>query len=296
MLSFTQLISFQLSAEGFVMEEDETLGLLKIDATKCKRDGICVQTCPAAIIRLQEGKSVPEIIPGGTCLECGHCVAVCPHGALDHERIPMEDSPLIREEFRISEEQAMQFLRSRRSIRRFQHKPVEKEKIYKLISGARYAPTGGNSQMVEWFVLSDKSRIRDIAALTIDFIRQMSKDPQVMAERPYLPMIVAAWDAGYDSVLRGAPAVVVASAPKEAMNGTVDLTLALSYLDLLAPVMGLGTCWAGLLQGAMLTSPAIKRAVGIPESHPHHYPLMLGYPDVRYYRLPERRAPKISFI
>lgn len=276
-------------------EEDEVMGLLKIDATKCKRDGICVRACPAAIIRLQDERSVPEIIPGSTCLECGHCVAVCPHGALDHERILIKNSPVIREELRIGEEQAMQFLRSRRSIRRFQDKPVEKEKIQKLISGARYAPTGGNSQMVEWFVLNDKKRIRDIAALTIDFIRQMSKDPQVMAERPYLPMIVAAWDAGNDSVLRGAPAVVIASAPKEAMNGMVDLTLALSYLDLLAPVMGLGTCWAGLLQGAMLFSPDVKRAVGLPESHPHHYPIMLGYPDVTYYRLPERRTPKIVF-
>ena len=242
-----------------------------------------------------EVNSVPEITPGAICLECGHCVAVCPHGALDHEHIPIEDSPVIREDLRISEQQAMQFLRSRRSIRRFLDKPVEKEKIQKLINGARYAPTAGNSQMVEWFVLSDKGRIREIAALTIDFIRQMTKDPRAIAERPYLPMIVAVWDAGIDSVLRGAPAVVVASAPKEAMNGMVDLTLALSYLDLLAPVMGLGTCWAGLLQGAMLSSPAIKRAVGIPESHPHHYPLMLGYPDMRYYRLPERRTPKIVF-
>jgi nitroreductase len=41
--------------------------------------------------------------------------------------------------------------------------------------------------------------------------------------------------------------LVVASAPKEATNGMVDVTLALSYLDLLAPTMGLGTCWAGLL-------------------------------------------------
>ena len=271
------------------------MGLLRIDAGKCIRDGFCVRECPTAIIQLPDNKGLPEIIPGGTCLECGHCVAVCPHGALSHERIAVESSPLIREELRIGEEQALQFLRSRRSIRRFLDKPVEKRKVEKLIHGARYAPTAGNSQMVEWLVLTDKSRIRKVAALTIDWLRQLVADPRVVAASPYLPTVVAAWDAGNDSVLRGAPAVVIASAPKEAMNGTVDLTLALSYLDLLAPAMGLGTCWAGLLQGALLSSPSIKQAVGIPESHPHHYPLMLGYPDVKYYRLPERRKPKITF-
>jgi nitroreductase len=228
-------------------------------------------------------------------MDCGHCVAVCPHGALNHERIPAEGSPIIREQLCINEEQAVQFLRSRRSIRRYLEKPVEKEKIRKLIATARYAPTGGNSQLVEWLVLSDKSQIRRIAGMTIDWLRPVVKDPAVIAARPYLSMLVAAWDAGFDTVLRNAPVVVIASAPSEAMNGMVDLTIALSYLDLLAPAMGLGTCWAGLLQGALLASPSIKAAVGLPESHPHHYPIMVGYPDAKYYRLPERRAPRITF-
>jgi nitroreductase/NAD-dependent dihydropyrimidine dehydrogenase PreA subunit len=271
------------------------MGLLIIDTSKCKRDGLCVRECPAAIIQLPNDQDLPGIIPGGICLDCGHCVAVCPHGALSHERIPIEDSPLIREDLRIGEEQAIQFLRSRRSIRSFMDKPVEKEKIEKLIEVSRYAPTGGNSQMVEWLVLTDKKRIREVAALTIDWLRQLVKDPNVIAASPYLPRAVAAWDAGNDSVLRGAPVLVIASAPKEAMNGMVDLTLALSYLDLLAPAMGLGTCWAGLLQGSLIYSPSIKRVVGIPDSHPHHYPVMLGYPGVKYFRLPERRKPKITF-
>jgi nitroreductase/NAD-dependent dihydropyrimidine dehydrogenase PreA subunit len=270
------------------------MGLLKIDTTKCKRDGFCVRECPAAVIRLPR-EALPEIIPGGICLECGHCVAVCPHGALSHERIPIENSPPILAELRINEAQALQFLRSRRSIRHFLDMPVEPEKIRKIIEGARYAPTGGNSQMVEWLVLTDKNKIREIAALTVEWLRQFVKDPQVTAARPYLSIAVASWDEGNDSVLRNAPALVVALAPQEAMNGMVDLTIAQTYLDLLAPAMGLGTCWAGLLQGALLHSQDIKRLVGIPASYPHHYPLMLGYPDVRFYRLPERRAPKIIF-
>ncbi len=64
------------------------MGLLRIDESKCKKDGICAASCPTGIIRLQDGDGVPEIVPGGdpACLVCGHCVAACPHGALDHEK------------------------------------------------------------------------------------------------------------------------------------------------------------------------------------------------------------------
>jgi len=273
------------------------MGLLRIDEEKCKRDEFCVRECPTAIIRLSKNEGIPEIVPGGegNCLDCGHCVAVCPHDALSHVRIKIEDCPLIRKELQVNEEQALQFLRSRRSVRRFLDKPVEREKIQRLIEGARYSPTAGNSQLVQWLVLTDKKRIAEIAAMTVDWLREVLKDPRIAEASPYLPMVIAAWDAGNDSVLRGTPALIVASAPKEAINGTVDLTIALSYLDLLAPAMGLGTCWAGLLQAALLSSSAIYRAVGIPDRHPHHYPMMLGYPELRYYRLPQRRAPKIRF-
>jgi len=272
------------------------MGLIKIDADKCQGDGFCVKDCPTAIITLP-AQGLPEIAPAkeGSCLDCGHCVAVCPFGALSHKRISLEQSPSILEALQLNEEQAEQFLRSRRSIRHFLDKPVEKKKIRRLIEVARYAPTGGNSQMVEWLVLDDKSRIREIAGLTVGWLREIVKNPQVVAASPYLPLAVAAWDAGFDSVLRSAPVLVTAIAPREAMNGMVDLTLALSYLDLFATPMHLGTCWAGLLQGALLNSPAVKAALGIPETHPHHYPIMVGYPELKYFRLPERKTPKITF-
>ncbi len=273
------------------------MGLLNINEDLCQRDGFCVRDCPAGIIQLLENNGLPEIVPDGegACLECGHCVAVCPHGALSHARIPIDHSPAIKEKLCLNEEQAIQFLRSRRSIRHYLDKSIENEKIRRLIEAARYAPTGGNTQTVEWLVLSHRTHLMEIAGLTIDWLRQLVKDPQIIAARPYLSKAVAAWDAGADSVLRGAPVLIVAMAPKEAVNGLVDLTLALSYLDLLAPVMGLGTCWAGLLQGALLASPSLKAKVGIPEGYPHHYPIMLGYTDQDYYRLPERRQPKITF-
>lgn len=275
------------------------MGLLTIDTNKCQKDGACVRECPFAIIAFREDTGYPEIVPGGEsgCIACGHCVAVCPYGALSHEEVRIQDCPDIQQRLTINEEQAVQFLRSRRSTRLYDERPVEEEKIQRLIEVARYAPTASNMQEVEWLVLREKSKIRGLAAATIDWLRKrLGDDPNMAILYPRFPLIVKLWDDGRDSILRNAPVLVIATAPKEAANGMVDVTLALCSVDLLAPAMGLGTCWAGLLQGALLASSSLRDLAGIPADHGHYYPLMLGYPKVeRYYRLPERRPPKITF-
>lgn len=270
--------------------------LLIIDESKCKKDGICVDECPMAIIKLKDGNGFPKLVPGGEdiCNSCGHCVAVCPHGALNHARVPVEDSPLIEKELEINQEQAVQFLRSRRSIRFFKKQPVEKEKLRRLIEIARYAPTGGNLQLVEWVVFTDPDKIKEISGLTVEWMRKMlEKAPKSVP--PYFPLIVNAWDIGYNSVTWSAPALVMASAPQEATTGMVDVSLALSYFELAAPKLGLGTCWAGVVDAALRASAALREAMELPDRHPYHYPMMVGQPKAKYTRLPERKAPRITW-
>ena len=273
------------------------MGILIIDENKCKMDGLCARECSAAIISFSEN-SVPAmpLSDEERCMACGHCVAICPHDALRNARIPDAGSPAIDPSLAIDAAQAEQFLRSRRSVRHYQAKPVEKEKIQKLIEVARYAPTAGNGQPVEWIVINNRELMKRIGSLTVEWMRELIKNPQAVAAAPYLPVAVAAWDAGNDSVLRGAPSLVTAIAPPYAGMGMVDLTLALSYLDLFAPTMGLGTCWAGLVAGAMANSAAVREAVGMPEGYTNFYPIMLGYPAIRFHRMPERKTPKITFI
>jgi NAD-dependent dihydropyrimidine dehydrogenase PreA subunit len=107
------------------------MGLLIVDESKCKKDGFCARECPMAIIKLKKKETYPKMVDGGerSCLICGHCVAVCPHGAMSHARVPIDDCPPLKKELIINEDQAVQFLRSRRSIRFYNDHPVEKEKI-----------------------------------------------------------------------------------------------------------------------------------------------------------------------
>ena len=254
--------------------------------------------CPGAIIRLKNKESYPELVPGGeqALFKLRPLCGSLPTRRYEpYRRFPIEDCAPIQKEIAIDEPQVVQFLRSRRSIRLYKDKRVEKQKIRRLIEIARYAPTASNTQLVEWLVFDGRNTVKEFAKLAADWARAMlEKDPRA-AKNPYIPGIVAAWDAGYDAVLRGAPAMVVASAPKEDRNGTVNLTLALSYLELAAPSMGLGACWAGLMQGALLGWPPLQKAIGLPEDHSHYYPMMLGYPKAKYFRLPQRKPPKITW-
>ena len=273
------------------------MGLLIIDKEKCKKDGICANVCPAGLIRLQGEEGYPEMISGGepACVSCGHCVAVCPHGALSHKHVPAEQCQDIKEELSISKAQAWQFLRSRRSIRVYEDRPVEKDKIQELIGIARYAPTAGNSQLVEWLVITDKAEIKKLAGMTAEWLRHQITEGLDMGRTPYAPLVLAAWDAGHDGFLRDAPVLLVASVPKENAMGMVDLTISLSYLELAALKMGLGTCWAGFFYGALLSWEPLQKALKLPEGHIYYYPMMLGYPKTRYFRLPERKPPKITW-
>ena len=91
-------------------------------------------------------------------------------------------------------------------------------------------------------MIGDRGRLRKIGALTVDWIRKLAKDPRTVAAAPYLLPTIAAWDAGQDTVLRGAPVLVVAMAPAEVATGSADVVIAQAHLDLYAPVLGLGTC------------------------------------------------------
>jgi nitroreductase/NAD-dependent dihydropyrimidine dehydrogenase PreA subunit len=265
------------------------MSLLILDQNKCKKDLICVNECPFGIIEVDKENGYPLLTENGKtlCNSCGHCVAVCPHDALSHKYVPIEESPLIDEKLAVSESQAVQFLRSRRSIRRFKDKYVEKEKIQQLIEIARYAPTAANAQQLEWMVYTDKDKMKELSKHTSDWMREN------INRAPYFSHIIEAWDAGEDQILRKAPVLLVVSAPKESAHGMVDLSLALSYLELTAPLFGLGTCWGGLLEGALKSYPAARKVINLSDDRPHHYPMMLGYPAAHYRRLPQRRKPKI---
>lgn len=273
------------------------MAFITIDETKCKQDGICAAECPRRLIIQEDDKSFPRIPPANeaSCMACGHCVAVCPHGALSVAGVDIEDCPEINKDLVLSWDQADQFLRSRRSIRCFKDKAMDRETLEQLIHTARYAPTASNAQNLHWTVIEGREKLKPLSRATIDWMERIIEAQPDSPAADYFRPVVVGWTAGYDGILRTARTLIVPSAPKENANGLVDLSIALAYLELAALPLGVGTCWAGLLRAAMLATPELIETMGLPEGHTWFYPMMIGYPKFRYYRLPERKLPVIHW-
>ncbi len=199
----------------------------------------------------------------------------------------------MRKDRELTPEQTEQFLRSRRSVRLYRDKAVEPEKLARLIELARYAPTGSNSQQVKWLVVGSRENVKKISGMVIDFMRHMVESKQPIATSYRLDKLVEAWDAGYDIISRGAPSLVFAYAPKSYGVAQVDCTSALAYLDLAAPSLGLGCCWAGFIMMATGYYPPLQEELALPEGYAPFGVMMVGYPKYKYHRMPARKEAEV---
>lgn len=273
------------------------MSLFTVDEGKCKRDGICVAECPVRIIEMKDKESVPTPVEGAeqSCISCGHCVAVCPHAAISLAVMKPEDCPPVYKRMALGRERVEHFLRSRRSIRTYKNKEIERDSLMDLIDIAHHAPTGSNSQQVGWLVINSRDRVRALSGIAAEWMRHLIREKNPIAEKYRMEGIVRAWDMGVDLICRGAPGLVVTHAPKEYTVAQVDCTIALTFLSLAAPSFNLGTCWAGFFTIAASHWPPLKQALSLPEGHECFGAMMIGYPKYTYHRLPLRKEAHIMW-
>lgn len=272
------------------------MNLIEVNQQTCHKDGICSAVCPAKLINFTKGEyPTPVARVDELCIRCGHCVAACPTSSLLHAEMPLEQCPVVREELLLSTEQSEQFLRNRRSIRNYRDQTVPQETLQKLIEVARYAPTGHNTQTVEWLVLSDRQELNTLVVIVGKWMRWMLANMSEFALSMHMDLALEKLEAGNDIVLRDAPVLIVAHAKKDDMMAPASCTIALTYLELAATGMELGCCWAGYFNAACSTFPPMKAALGLPAGHQCFGAMMVGYPKFRYQRMPERKAPSITW-
>ncbi len=273
------------------------MSLFTVDQEKCKRDGICMAECPMGIIEMKDETSVPTPTDDadGLCINCGHCVAVCPHEALSLKTMTPEQCPPIHKDWLLSPEQAEHFLRARRSVRAYKDKPVDKDTISKLTDLASFAPSGHNLQPVRWLVIYDSDEVQKLAGMVADWMRYLIKEQPDMAAAMHMDRVVEKWDSGFDGICRCAPHVIVAHAHKSDPTAPAASTIALTYLELAAQPLGLGACWGGFFNVAATFWPPMQKALGLPEGQANFGAMMIGYPKYKYHRLPLRNEAQITW-
>lgn len=263
--------------------------LITVNEEKCIKCELCIKDCPVDILKM--GTNGPEEIANTNCIACGHCVSICPNAAIDNKKSPLTEQIELGNFPKLNKQQAESFLRSRRSIRNYKAKPVSKENLTKLIDIARIAPTASNSQGISFVVVQNRQLLEQAIEITIQMIE--TSPLRYLVEEA----IKSYREDGYDSIFRGAPNLILATSDKNFLNGRENAISCLTYLELYAPSLGLGSCWAGIFEHCIaIDNSPLLRLFNIPEDKKVVGAVMVGYPKYTYKRLVDRNPLDATFI
>lgn len=149
------------------------MAVLTVNQELCVKCGVCIESCPLGIIGMSSDG--PQMLAPDNCCSCGHCVASCPNAALDNNQAPLKNQETLEKFPVIDPKTAANFLRSRRSIRRYQTASVPREKILQLLDVARFAPSGHNSQGISYKVIDKPEILKKISDVTVDWLEELVK-------------------------------------------------------------------------------------------------------------------------
>lgn len=265
-----------------------------IDAARCIQCGECAADCPVSIIDLDQG--LPRILEHKEthCLHCQHCLAVCPTAALSILGIDPDTLPGLTP---LVPDAVDNLLRGRRSVRRYRPGAVAQDVMQRLLDVAAHAPTGKNVRQLRLSVVDDPVVMQTIREQTMAGIRQAVLNNSLPVGLEFYAKFAALYAEGQDIIYRGAPHMLIASAPGTCATPGADPYIALSYFEIMAQALGLGTLWCGFAAWAITTVvPGLRGMLGIPREHESLYVMLFGYPAVRYARVVKRSTACVHSV
>jgi nitroreductase/NAD-dependent dihydropyrimidine dehydrogenase PreA subunit len=268
--------------------------IIKVDESLCINCGGCIRACPGDLITKNDFP-VPIDNAWNLCIDCGHCVAICPTEAMNQRAMGPEDCEPIDIHLIPQWDRVRQYMISRRSIRKYINKPIEKEKILQLLDVARFAPNGGNRQLIRWIVINDPVKVHRLAEMTIDWMKIVKEKNPALYQEAKLEVFVENWDLGRDRISRGAPCVILAYAPKDERTAPPAAMIAIHQVQLAAPALGLGTSFSGAINTAAQGYPPLIESLGIPKGNIPFGTFLIGYPAETYLRIPVRKPVDVTW-
>ena len=144
-------------------------------------------------------------------------------------------------------------IQTRRSIRTYEPREVENDKLVKILDAGRLSPSAGNRQERRFVVVSDARKRKALS--------EAANNQSFVANAP---LVIAACSVETEYVMKcGQPAY------------PIDTAIAVDHMTLQAVEEGLGTCWVGAFD-----EKKVKEILNIPDSVRVVQLLALGYPSV----------------
>ena len=253
-----------------------------VDPASCRGCGLCAADCPVRLIEMVEGHPVLAAAREEACIRCQHCFAVCPEGAISILGLRPEDSlPAVG-----PEPGAMEALiRGRRSVRRYRGENLDPGFIQHLLEVAWQAPTAINARQVRFTVVDERGQLARLREELLSRLEAKARAGALPPGRNYAEYVRLWREEGTDVLFRGAPHLLIASAPGHLAAPVADCLIALTTFDLLAQAHGLGTVWNGIAKAVMTELvPEARTWLDLPADHVFGYALGFGRPAVSYAR------------
>lgn len=266
-----------------------------VDQEKCTKCGDCIKDCPVEIIAFSP--EYPDIIEGkeDDCTKCQHCFTICEPGAISIFGLDPDKSMPLKGSLP-SGKQMECLVKGRRSIRHYEKEPVDSSTISYLLSVVANGPTSMNDQLL-FTVVENQETMKKFRDDVMEGIKTALVTSNLPTGSEFFDSILDAWDNGKDLVFRHAPHILIVSSPDYVPSPEPDAIIALSYFELLAQSVGLGTTWSNLAEWAVASIiPDMKRKLNIPDSHIIGYMMLFGKPAVSYHRTVQRDNLNINRV
>ena len=270
-----------------------------LNEERCIKCGKCVNDCPTHCIAMEKG-GFPSIPEEGNCLRCQHCLAICPTAAVSILGYDPDNSISVKHEMPTAHSMET-LVKARRSIRKYKKKPLDRQLIEKLLNTSWHAPTGVNAQGVLFTATlsaeATESLRQEIYGRLEGLLADLAPTQDTLAHKYMRMSLKAKKENDIDIILRDAPHVLIASAPKSIPTPKEDCIIALSNFDLLGQANSVGTLWNGMLKWCLQDFfPDLAVKLGIPENHEIGYAMVFGTPAVEYPRTVQRNAPAMNLL
>ncbi len=265
--------------------------IFEIDRAKCVKCGACVRDCFFRALGTGED-GAPRFAHPERCMRCQHCFAVCPTGAVTFDGRRPEDSIPLKGLELPSLEAVENWLRARRSVRRFAAEDVDQELLGRILRTLGNCPTGCNARSLTFTCFPTREATDRFRR---DFVRAIEKhrDGNRLLPRWLAIPAIKLRKTGEDMFFRGASGLLIVSSDESAPGVATpreDVTIACSHFEMLASAAGIATCWCGFLGKVQEAVPELLEVtVGIRRTTPF-YAMLFGRPAIRYARSVQRDA------